>query len=157
MIQPSKSDESGLPRQKRGEYCRARHFWFLLVLVLLTSCANRPTKPLVLTEQVGELPVEFTSPNCQIPVLPSPPEQPYEVIARVKSYGNPGSDMEEMRTLLHREACAIGAQAVIVQSLKEGEFEDAVSITHLGYSNIRDYTSTAGYAFQIVGLAIRYK
>lgn len=139
----------------RGLY--TRRFWLLLILVLLTSCANRPTKPLVLTEQVGELPVEFTSPNCQIPVLPSPPEQPYEVIARVKSYGNPGTDMGEMRAVLHREACAIGAQAVIVQPLKEGEFEDAVSITHLGYSNIRDYTSTADYAFQIVGLAIRYK
>ena len=133
-----------------------RRSWFLLILVL-ASCANRPTKPLVLTEQVGELPVEFTSPNCQIPVLSSPPGQPYEVIARVKSYGNPGTDMGEMRALLHREACAIGAQAVIVQSPKEGEFEDAISITHLGYSNIRDYTSTAEYVYQIVGLAIRYK
>ena len=75
----------------------------------------------------------------------------------MKSYGNPGTDMEEMRALLHREACAIGAQAVIVQPLKEGEFADEVSATHLGYSNIRDYTSTAEYAFQIVGLAIRYK
>ena len=128
-----------------------------LLLVLLAACGQRPTKPLVLTEQVGELPVQFTSQNCQIPILSSPPGQPYEVIARVKTYGNPGTDMEEMRTLLHREACAIGAQAVIVQPLKEGEFEDSISTTHVGYSNIRDYTSTAEYAFQIVGLAIRYK
>jgi hypothetical protein len=128
-----------------------------IFLVVLAACGQRPTKPLVLTEQVGELPVQFTSPNCQIPVLSSPPGQPYEVIARVKSYGNPGSDIEEMRTLLHREACTIGAQAVIVQSLKEGEFVDSISATHLGFSNTRDYTSTAEYAFQIVGLAIRYK
>jgi hypothetical protein len=128
-----------------------------LFLLFLAACGQRPTKPLVLTEQVGELPVQFTSQNCQIPVLSSPPGQPYEVIARVKTYGNPGTDMEEMRTLLHREACAVGAQAVIVQSLKEGEFADSVSITHLGFSNTRDYTSTAEYAFQIVGLAIRYK
>jgi hypothetical protein len=59
--------------------------------------------------------------------------------------------------MLHREACAIGAQAVIVQTMKSGEFTDEVSATHLGYSNIRDYTSTAEYAFQLVGLAIRYK
>ena len=128
-----------------------------LLLVLLAACGQRPTKPLVLTEQVGELPVQFTSQNCQIPILSSPPGQSYEVIARVKTYGNPGTDLEEMRTLLHREACAIGAQAIIVQPLKEGEFEDSISVTHLGYSNIRDYTSTAEYAFQIVGLAIRYK
>lgn len=128
-----------------------------ILLLILMGCGQRPTKPLVLTEQVGELPVQFTSQNCQIPVLSSPPGQPYEVIARVKTYGNPGTDIGEMRTLLHREACAIGAQAVIVQPLKEGEFEDSISATHLGFSNIRDYTSTAEYAFQIVGLAIRYK
>jgi hypothetical protein len=128
-----------------------------MVLALASGCGQRPTKPLVLTEQVGELPVQFTSPQCQIPVLSAPPTQPYEVIARVKTYGNPGTDTAEMRDALHREACAIGAQAVIVQPLKEGEFEDSISATHLGYSNTRDYTSTAEYAFQLIGLAIRYK
>jgi hypothetical protein len=43
-----------------------------IFLVVLAACGQRPTKPLVLTEQVGELPVQFTSPNCQIcPVFPS--------------------------------------------------------------------------------------
>lgn len=128
-----------------------------ILLVVLAGCGQRPTKPLVLTEQVGELPVQFSSPDCRIPVLSAPPGQPYEVIAQVKSYGNPGTDIAEMRTLLHREACAIGAQAVIIQPLKEGAFTDEVSATHLGYSDTRDYTSTAEYAFQIVALAIRYK
>lgn len=123
----------------------------------LSACPNRPTKPLVLTEQVGELPVQFTAPDCQIPVLKAPPSQPYEVIARVKTYGNPDTDQAEMDQALHREACAIGAQAVIVEQRKEGEFADEVSMTHMGYSTIRDYTSTAEYAYQIVGLAIRYK
>ncbi len=134
----------------------ARHIVTFLLL-LLAACGQRPTKPLVLTEQVGELPVQFRAPDCQIPVLAAPPGQPYEVIAQVKSYGNPGTDIAEMRTLLHREACTIGAQAVIVQPLKEGAFTDEVSATHLGYSNTRDYTSTAEYAFQMIGLAIRYK
>lgn len=123
----------------------------------ILGCANRPTKPLVLTEQVGELPVQFASRHCQIPVLSAPPPQPYEVIARVKTYGNPGTDPAEMRNALHGEACAIGAQAVIVQPMKEGEFEDSISVQHLGYSTDRDYTSTAEYAFQLIGLAIRYK
>ena len=157
MIHQTKSDEPGSLRYKGREYLYARRSWFLLVLVFLISCVNRPTKPLVLTEQVGELPVQWTSPNCQIPMLSAPPAQPYEIIARVKTYGNPGTEPGAMQDMLHKEACAIGAQAVIVQSLKEGEFADEVSATHLGYSNIRDYTSTAGYAFQIVGLAIRYK
>lgn len=129
----------------------------LLVALAVAHCANRPTKPLVLTEQVGELPVQFSSPHCRIPVLSRPPSRPYDVIARVKTYGNPGTDTAAMHDALHREACAIGAQAVIVQPLKEGEFEDTIAVSHLGYSTDRDYKSTAEYAFQLVGLAIRYK
>jgi hypothetical protein len=129
----------------------------LLVALAVAHCANRPTKPLVLTEQVGELPVQFSSPHCRIPVLSQPPSRPYDVIARVKTYGNPGTNTAAMHDALHREACAIGAQAVIVQPLKEGEFEDTIAVSHLGYSTDRDYKSTAEYAFQLVGLAIRYK
>ena len=129
----------------------------LPVALAVAHCANRPTKPLVLTEQVGELPVQFSSPHCRIPVLSQPPSRPYDVIARVKTYGNPGTNTAAMHDALHREACAIGAQAVIVQPLKEGEFEDTIAVSHLGYSTDRDYKSTAEYAFQLVGLAIRYK
>jgi len=131
--------------------------WLLLIVVLISGCANRPTKPLVLTEQVGELPVQFSSPHCQIPILSSPPPQPHDVIARVKTYGNPGTDKADMRDALQREACALGAQAVIIQPIKEGEFEDLITVTHLGYSTERDYKSTTEYAFQLIGLAIRYK
>src|SRR6266508_1604092 len=138
-------------------YSGAHRSWFLLALAVAAGCANRPTTPLVLTEQVGELPVQFASRHCQIPVLSAPPAQPYEVIAQVKTYGNTGTDIGAMRNALHREACAIGAQAVIVQPMKEGEFEDTISVTHLGYSTDRDYTSTADYTFQLIGLAIRYK
>jgi len=138
-------------------YSGAPRAWVVLALAIAAGCANRPTKPLVLTEQVGELPVQFASPHCQIPLLSAPPAQPYEVIAQVKTYGNLGTDMAEMQNALHREACAIGAQAVIVQPMKAGEFEDSISATHLGYSTTRDYTSTADYAFQLIGLAIRYK
>jgi hypothetical protein len=134
--------------------CRSR---IVLALALLVSCANRPTKPLVLTEQVGELPVQWTSPHCQIPILSVPPTQSYEVIARVKTYGNPGTEPSAMQDALYREACAIGAQAVIVEPMKHGEFEDSISVQHQGYSTDRDYTSTADYAFQLIGLAIRYK
>ena len=132
-------------------------FFTIILAASLTACPNRPTKPLVLTEQVVELPVQFASQDCQIPVLKAAPSEPYEVIARVKTYGNPGTDQAEMDNALHREACAIGAQAVILEQRKESGFEDEIPATHFGYSNTRDYTGTAEYAFQIVGVAIRYK
>ena len=128
-----------------------------LLLLTLAACPNRPTKPLVLTEQVGELPVQFSSPHCSIPVLHSPPPQSHEVIARIKTYGNPGMEPGVMEEMLHQEACALGAQAVIIQPRKEGQFEDSISVQHHGYSTDRDYTSSAEYAYQIIGLAIRYK
>lgn len=132
----------------------------ILVVVVtsaLVGCVSRPMKPLVLTEQVGALPVEFTTTNCKIPLLSSPPASPYEVIARVKTYGNQGTGVDSMHAALHREACAIGAEAVILKRLKAGEFQDEVSVQHTGASSVRDYTSRADYEFQLVGLAIRYK
>lgn len=136
-------------------YCY-RIFGFLFLFTLV-ACSNRPTEPLVLTEQVGELPVQFSSRNCSIPILHVPPVEPHEVIARIKTYGNPGTEPNAMQGLLHQEACAIGAQAVVIQPMKEGQFEDSISVQHLGYSTDRDYTSSAEYAYQIIGLAIRYK
>ncbi len=123
----------------------------------LLGCVSRPTKPLVLTEQMGALPVEFADADCKIPLLSSPPALPYEVIARVKTYGNQGTGAESLQAALHREACAIGAEAVILERLKAGEFQDEISVQHMGASTARDYTSRADYEFQLVGLAIRYK
>ena len=129
----------------------------ILIGCALTGCASRPTKPLVLTEQVGAIPVEFTTTNCKIPILNSPPALAHEVIARVKTYGNPGTGMEAMQAALHREACSIGAEAIILQRMKAGEFQDEVTVAHVGASTARDYRSRADYEFQLVGLAIRYK
>lgn len=145
-----------LPRGHGVKVYTSKLLIFILPL-LLAACPNRPTKPLVLTEQVGEIPVQFSSRNCLIPTLTAPPTQPHEVFARIKTYGNPGTEPGAMQEALHREACAIGAQAVIVQAMREGAFEDSVSIQHLGFSTDRDYTSTADYAYQLIGLAIRYK
>ena len=131
----------------------------LLTILLgcaLTGCVSRPTKPLVLTEQVGVLPVEFTTTNCTIPILDAPPASAHEVIARVKTYGNPGTGMEAMQTALHSEACAIGAEAIVLQRMKAGEFQDEITVAHVGASTARDYRSRSDYEFQLVGLAIRY-
>ena len=106
----------------------------ILVGCALTGCVSRPTKPLVLTEQVGALPIEFTTTNCKIPILDSPPALAHEVIARVKTYGNPGTGMEAMQTALHREACAIGAEAIVLQRMKAGEFQDEITVAHVGAS-----------------------
>lgn len=58
-----------------------------LLLLVPAACGQRPTKLLMLTEQAGEVPVQFTSPNCQTPVLSAPPEQPYEVIVYMTDKG----------------------------------------------------------------------
>lgn len=133
-----------------------KNFLTILAGCALIGCVSRPTKPLVLTEQVGALPIEFTTTNCKIPILDSPPALAHEVIARVKTYGNPGTGMEAMQTALHREACAIGAEAIVLQRMKAGEFQDEITVAHVGASTARDYRSRSDYEFQLVGLAIRY-
>lgn len=132
--------------------------WLLLgLIVCLPGCPNKPSKPLVLTEQVGNIPVEFSSRNCRLPILSTPPTEPHEVLARIKTYGNAKTKKKEMHNMLRGEACAIGAQALVVQQLKTGEFEDEISVQHKGFSTGRDYTSRAEYTYQLIGLAIRYK
>lgn len=131
--------------------------WLLLGLaLLLLGCPNKPVHPLVLTEQVGTLPVHFSSRDCRLPILFDRPAEPHEVIARIKTYGNPKTKKRAMTEMLHGEACALGAQALVVEPLKTGEFEDEISVQHRGYSTDRDYTSRAEYQYQLIGLAIRY-
>ena len=131
--------------------------WLPLGLVFfLPGCPNKPTRPLVLTEQVGTLPVKFSPRNCRLPILSDRPAEPHEVIARIKTYGNAKTKKKDMNEMLRGEACAIGAQALVVQQLKTGEFEDEISIQHAGFSTDRDYTSRAAYEYQLIGLAIRY-
>ena len=131
--------------------------WLPLGLTLLVlGCANKPVQPLVLTEQVGTLPAQFSSRDCGLPILSDPPAEPHEVIARIKTYGNPKTKKTDMTEMLRGEACALGAQALVVQPLKTGEFEDEISVQHAGYSTNRDYTSRAEYQYQLIGLAIRY-
>ncbi len=127
-----------------------------LFMCILPACVDRPAKPLVLTGQKG-LPVPLASQSCQIPLLKTAPSEPYEVIARVKTYGNPETDQAEMNDVLYREACAIDAQAVIIEQMKEAGFDDETSAPHVDHSNLGDSSSTAKYARQIVGIAIRYK
>ena len=65
--------------------------------------------------------------------------------------------MEAMQNALHREACSIGAEAIILERMKAGEFQDETTAQHASMSTVRDYRSRADYEFQLVGLAIRYK
>ena len=128
-----------------------------VIVIGSTGCVSRPIKPLVLTEQTGAIPVEFSGTDCAIPILSSRPPKAHEVIARVKTYGNQGTGMEAMRTALHQEACAIGAEAIVLERVKAGDFQDEVTVQHQGASTSRDYRSRSDYEYQLVGLAIRYK
>ena len=124
--------------------------------LLALGCPNKPAQPLVLTEQVGTLPVQFSARECRLPILSERPADPHEVIARIKTYGNPKTKKEDMDDMLRGEACALGAQALVLQPLQTGAFEDEISVQHLGYSTTRDYTSRAEYRYRVIGLAIRY-
>ena len=142
----------------KNSTCTRRWPWLtVLCLMIHSGCATRPTEPLVLTEPMGPLPIDFSAADCHIPVLSTPPDRPHEVIARVKTYGNPETGSDTMRTVLLREACNIGAHAVILEKVKGGKFVDEIAIqTDSGIGPRRHYDKHADYAFQLIGLAIRY-
>jgi hypothetical protein len=51
----------------------------------------------------------------------NPPERPYEVFARITSYGNAPESQEKMQSLIKQNACELGADAVVLLPLQEVE------------------------------------
>jgi hypothetical protein len=49
----------------------------------------------------------------------NPPPRPYEVFARITSYGNSPESQEKMQSLIKQNACELGADAVVLLPVQE--------------------------------------
>jgi len=49
----------------------------------------------------------------------NPPTRPYEVFARITSYGNSPESQEKMQSLIKQNACELGADAVLLLPVQE--------------------------------------
>ncbi len=136
---------------------KGRSLGIFLVLVVLVGC--REHAPLVFIEQVGRMPEESFSRDCNLPVLPSRPQRPHEVIARLKSYSDSEERINEMKERIRREACTIGAQAVVFEPLEYGKYraEGTYEFPKAQGDEYREFTIKVERSLRLVGLAIVYR
>jgi hypothetical protein len=59
--------------------------------------------------------------DCHLPVLSAPPAQPYEPFAQIVSYAGSAEMAERMRSLIEKEACQIGADAIVLLPMHDRE------------------------------------
>lgn len=91
------------------------HGWLLgLAPVVLAGCFLRPAKPVAIEERIAPIYPESRPVDCNVPMLTSPPPQPFDVFAHIVSYGNEIDGLERMNALIRDKACEVGADAVVL-------------------------------------------
>ncbi|MBI3798825.1 MAG: hypothetical protein HY268_17905 [Deltaproteobacteria bacterium] len=102
---------------------RAASYWLLAACSpLVVGCGLRIYPPVAFSENVAPIYPDARPRNCQMLVFANdPPGRPYEVFARITSYGNPPESEEKMQTLIKQNACELGADAVVLLPVQEVE------------------------------------
>lgn len=76
--------------------------------------------PIAFLERVAPIYPDARPRNCQLAVLTTPPTEPYEVFAQVVSYAGSAEMAEKMQSLIKDNACAAGADAIVLLPLQQG-------------------------------------
>lgn len=101
---------------------RAVVLWLMLIGIgLMTGCWNRLYPPVAHVELLAPIYPESRPQNCTLTVLSAPPEQPYEPFAHIVSYAGSAEMAERMQSLIKKEACEIGADAIVLLPMREKE------------------------------------
>ncbi len=102
---------------------RAASCWLLVTCsAFVAGCWFRIYPPVAFTESIAPIYPDPRPNNCKMMVFEStPPSRPYEVFARITSYGNAPESQEKMQSLIKANACEIGADAVVLLPVQEVE------------------------------------
>jgi hypothetical protein len=97
--------------------------WLLVMCsALVAGCGLRLYPPVAFTESIAPIYPDPRPQNCKMMVLENAaPSVPYEVFARITSYGNAPESQEKMQSLIKANACEIGADAVVLLPIQEVE------------------------------------
>lgn len=88
---------------------------------VFTGCWNRLYPPVAHVELLAPIYPASRPHDCNMMVLSAPPEQPYEPFAQIVSYAGSAEMAERMQSLIKREACQIGADAIVLLPMLEKE------------------------------------
>ncbi len=102
---------------------RAASCWLLVTCsAFVAGCGFRIYPPIAFTESIAPVYPDPRPNNCKMMVLENTaPSVPYEVFARITSYGNAPESQEKMQSLIKSNACELGADAVVLLPIQEVE------------------------------------
>ena len=102
---------------------RAATCWLLVACSpLVVGCWFRIYPPVAFAENIAPIYPDSRPYDCQMMVFENtPPPRPYEVFARITSYGNAPESQEKMQSLIKSNACELGADAVVLLPIQEVE------------------------------------
>jgi hypothetical protein len=102
---------------------RAASYCLLLACSpLVIGCGLRLYPPVAFAENIAPVYPDARPKDCQMLVFDNnPPTRPYEVFARITSYGNAPESQEQMQSLIKQNACELGADAVVLLPVQEVE------------------------------------
>jgi hypothetical protein len=87
---------------------------------LFLGCGFRIYPPVAHLERTAPIYPDARPQDCNLRVLHEPPEEPFEVFAQVVSYAGSADMAERMETLIKKNACEAGADAIVLLPMQEG-------------------------------------
>lgn len=94
--------------------------WLLVAGVSTVLGCSRLYPPVAHVELLAPIYPDARPQNCRLPVLSAPPDQPFEAFAQIVSYAGSAEMAERMQSLIKKEACGIGADAIVLMPMREG-------------------------------------
>lgn len=101
---------------------RVSRFFALGLLggLLCTGCWQKLYPPIAYLERTAPIYPEARPENCNVRILTSPPDEPFEAFAQVVSYAGSAEMLEGMQRLIKQNACEAGADAIVLLPVQEG-------------------------------------
>lgn len=101
-----------------------RGVFFLSILLLCSGlssgCSFKVYPPVAHLERTAPIYPDARPENCNLRVLKSPPEEPFEVFAQVVAYAGSEDFAERMEALIKTNACEAGADAIVLLPMQYG-------------------------------------
>lgn len=102
---------------------RSASLWLGIALGMgfFLGCGFSFYPPIAHLERTAPIYPEARPLDCHMQVLQQPPKEPYEIFAQVVSYAGSEDMAERMETLIKKNACEAGADAIVLLPMQHGK------------------------------------
>ncbi len=92
----------------------------VLLLEMSTGCGFKLYPPIAYLERTAPIYPEARPQNCKLTVLNAPPKEPFDIFGQIVAYAGAEEMAERMETLIKKNACEAGADAIVLLPVQKG-------------------------------------